>query len=689
MKIGIITFNSAHNYGAVLQVWALQEKLKSKGHEVEVINYRIPSIDNLYRVYAPKKICKYEFVNNGIHRLQWVHAWMKQSHKAIRYKKFEHFINHTLPTTKPFNTYAQLLNEDFDYDVMITGSDQVWNGKYTRGLSAAYFLSFGPKEAKRISYAASIGKDCFDPEEKLVAKRYLKDLDYISVREEKAKQAVLELTDKPVELVLDPTLLLDRPAYDKIKKKTKIKGDYIFVHNVHLTKIDSRLNSIVEKVSEMTGLPVVNNRGDYQFKNELGKFDDGGPGEFIGVIEGAKYVITNSFHATVFSLIYGRNFITVPHFQNPDRMKYLLQMFGLQNHLIDSASAVPDNLRSLEIDYSQIEKKKATARVVSENFIDTSLNGPKTVVDVEPKGVHAKQNSLSQAKKIGFGYSKDDSMLKKCSGGGMIYELANIIWEQSGAVVGCSIDDNRLPYYRIALNKQDADNFFKRKLTDTDATEVFEQVKKLLDENHTVMFIGKPCKIAALYEFLGCDYEKLYTVEEKCNGVVTRDIYNCYLRSLEKKFNSRIHRIDWDNKTKSANTPFVCIEFENKETYVNSDKANLLLRALRRNMIQEYDCYVCNYSRNSVTEADITIDSAVKGEDIRDAGEDFFAINTDKGADLLRQAQCQLQIREAQNIPADKPLTLKVERNIFIRELENEEDAITLLKKMLEKRVVF
>ena len=106
-------------------------------------------------------------------------------------------------------------------------------------------------------------------------------------------------------------------------------------------------------------------------------------------------------------------------------------------------------------------------------------------------------------------------------------------------------------------------------------------------------------------------------------------------------------------------------------------------------MIQEYDCYVCNYSRNSVTEADITIDSAVKGEDIRDAGEDFFAINTDKGADLLRQAQCQLQIREAQNIPADKPLTLKVERNIFIRELENEEDAITLLKKMLAKRVVF
>ena len=104
MKIGIITFNSAHNYGAVLQVWALQEKLKSKGHDVEVINYRIPSIDNLYRVYAPKKVCRFQFVNNGIHQLQWIHAWLNNSHKAVRYKKFEHFINNVLPTTITFHS---------------------------------------------------------------------------------------------------------------------------------------------------------------------------------------------------------------------------------------------------------------------------------------------------------------------------------------------------------------------------------------------------------------------------------------------------------------------------------------------------------------------------------------------------------------------------------------------------------
>ena len=154
---------------------------------------------------------------------------------------------------------------------------------------------------KRISYAASIGKDAFDEEEKVVVQKYLKGLDYISVREEKAKNAVEELTDKEVDLVLDPTLLLDKEKYDKLKKPFPVKGgDYIFVHNVHLVKVDARLNAIVEEISARTGLPVVNNRADYSFKNEIAKFSEGGPEEFLGVIDGAKFVITNSFHATVF-----------------------------------------------------------------------------------------------------------------------------------------------------------------------------------------------------------------------------------------------------------------------------------------------------------------------------------------------------------------------------------------------------
>ncbi len=689
MKIGIITFNSAHNYGAVLQVWALQEKLKSKGHQVEVINYRIPSIDNLYRVYVPKKISRLSVINGACHKLQWVHAWLNDSNRAVRYKKFEHFINHVLPTTKPYHSYPELQKEDFDYDLMITGSDQVWNGKYTRGLSGAYFLAFGKEETKRISYAASIGRDCFDEEEKSVAARYLKDLDYISVREEKAKQAVEELTDKDVDLVLDPTLLLDRSAYDKIKKQTAFKGDYIFVHNVHLTRVDTRLNSIVEKVSQMTGLPVVNNRADYNFSNELGKFTAGGPEEFIGVIAGAKYVITNSFHATVFSIIYERNFITVPHFQNPDRMKYLLEMFDLANHLIASTAEVPDDLRSLQIDYKKVEQLKAKARVVSEQFLTKALEGEKTVIRKKPEGVHTKQMSLAQAVWKGDAHLLDTAVLGKCSGGGSAYALASAVWKQNGVVVGSSYDENMLPYYHMADNEQEASDFFKIKYPRVSPEGLFEEIRKVLESGRMLLFMGKPCKIAALYSFLGKDYDHLYTLEEQCSGTITREAYDGYLRSVEKQFDSKIRKIDWDNKTKSAYQPFVCMEFENRETYVSGEGSNLLLRAARRGMVLDEDCYTCPYQTEKISEADFTIDMRMRDAEKNPQGEDYLSVNTTKGEALFRNAASMLHTQEGTEPRKIAVPIFKVERNIFHKAIENGEDASDVLKKMLAKKVVF
>ena len=143
MKIGIITFNSAHNYGAVLQVWALQKKLHDEGHQVEVINYRPSVIDRVYQIFEPKRISGNELVNRGCHKLQFIKAKMTNSSKAKRYKKFEKFIREVLPSTKPYHSYEALKNAEFDYDLMITGSDQVWNGNITKGINGAYFLALG------------------------------------------------------------------------------------------------------------------------------------------------------------------------------------------------------------------------------------------------------------------------------------------------------------------------------------------------------------------------------------------------------------------------------------------------------------------------------------------------------------------------------------------------------------------
>lgn len=114
MKIGIVTFNSAHNYGAVLQAWALQEYLKGEGHEPSIINYRINDIDKLYRIYKPRNPYRSKKLNKAVHCAQDVKARFRDKNKYKRYHAFEHFINHTLNTTQPpVYNFGQLSKREF------------------------------------------------------------------------------------------------------------------------------------------------------------------------------------------------------------------------------------------------------------------------------------------------------------------------------------------------------------------------------------------------------------------------------------------------------------------------------------------------------------------------------------------------------------------------------------------------
>lgn len=372
MKVGIVTFNSAHNHGAVLQCWALQEYLKEEGHEPHVINYRINPIDRLYRIYKPRNPFPVKPLNQLVHVAQDLKAFNRDKNKFLKYKKFEHFIRYRLNTTKPIYNYEQLVEHKFDYDALIAGSDQIWNGGFTR-LNPGYFLAFGSEDMKRISYAASIGKEELTERESLLFEKYIDNFDAISVREDKAKEQVQKFTDQEIKVVLDPTLLLSKENYDKLKKNPKIKEEYIYVHNVHLTKVDERLNAMAEELSKRTGLPIVHNRADYNLYNEKQKFLSGGPEEFLGWIANARYVIANSFHAAVFSIIYEKEFIIIPHFKNPERMRFLLESFDLEHHLLDDPEELPIDLSELSVDYNMVKDKWRVLRDYSKKFLEDAL----------------------------------------------------------------------------------------------------------------------------------------------------------------------------------------------------------------------------------------------------------------------------------------------------------------------------
>lgn len=703
MKIGIITFNSAHNYGAVLQVWALQEKLKQEGHQVEVINYRIPAIDNLYRIFVPKRISSKAWINRVCHKLQHVKAGMRIPEATKKYEKFEHFIQKILPTTVPYRNLDELRKADLDYDVLIAGSDQIWNGSITRGINPAYFLEFGKKQAKRISYAASIGKDTFDEDEKILVQRYLKNFDYISVREEKAKIATEELTEKEVDLVLDPTLLLDREKYDALRVDSGIKQDYIFVHNVHLFKVDERLNRMVEEVSKRTGWGVINNRSDYKFTNEIGKFTTGGPKEFLGMIAGAKMVITNSFHATVFSIIYEREFITVPHFKNPERMRHLLHMFGIDNHLIGEVNDLPEDLEQIRIDYTKVNELRKAARISSEEFIKKALNGEKTtdleitekdlylhskdmyhcygcgackdscvncsvVMERDQEGfqypamadgtqqdmetyknvcIFGKEKELannSEAIACYSAYAKDELVHESSVCGGVFEVMASYAINNGWKVVGVKTKENGRVAYAMAETLEEIKEFQGIKPVEADVNDIKIIVKQHLDKKENVLFAGTPCQIAGLRSFLGTEYPNLYTVENICKGVPSPKAYYDYLGEIEEIYDAKVKHIDTGKKVRGATKPYLCIEFDNDELWIQSAKANEYMKAVSSGLLQRPMCYVCKFVHMQESVADLTL--GINGGDEAEKhyyGENAVRINSNKGQFLWNAVSEQLE----------------------------------------------
>lgn len=707
MKIGIITFNSAHNYGAVLQAWALQEYLKSQGHTPSIINYRINNIDKIYRIYKPKNPFKNSMMNRAVHKAQLVKARGRDKDKYNRYKAFEKFINKTLNATQPPCTnFTQLSQRDWDFDVMISGSDQVWNGSFTK-MNGGYFLDFGRPEIKRISYAASIGKDEISPDEVLKFQKYIHNFDYISVREQKAKEQVMKLTDEPVELVCDPTLLLPRSKYDELKVEPKINQKYIYVHNVHLVKIDERLNAMAEELSRKTGLPIVHNRPDYSYTNECGKFLGGGPKEFLGWIANSEYVITNSFHATVFAMIYHRNFITIPHFKNPDRMRYLLSSLGIPEHLMGEPEEIPDDLSTFEIDYDMVEEKRAAMTESSKEFLTKALAGPrktgefakrKTYFDLAdpfacygcracaekfPEAismeadedgfiypqVHADNqgktewkdvciyknpsiwNKDSKQQRYFAAYNKDEDVKLASSSGGTFSALANAVIDKKGHVVGVKLNEEFQGVYALASTKEECEAFRGAKYVTPDSAGMKQKVKDLLDKNEVVLYSGNPCEIAGLKSFLGKEYDNLYTVDFLCTGIPAPLVYTQYLKALEEKYNSKIVSVEFDSQFRGKTREYTIVKFESGEVYLQTTRKDDYMNCYKNKKLQRPSCYSCEFMEGKDTLADITLgrfkNAAVFAPEVEDMfGTSYVQVNTKKGMELWDNANSQLAYKE-------------------------------------------
>ena len=324
MKACIVTFQSAYNYGAVLQAFALQTYLNSNYAKTVILDYHNKLIDDSYRAPGIADFIK-KPKNAVFKEMQAILYHGKKS-------KIDKFRNACLSLTKSYDVFdvSEAYNEA---DVFVTGSDQVWNYMIV-GRDSTFYLDFA-KDKPKCSYAASFGVSKIPEEYNSFYQENIKKIDYISVREEAGVQIAADFSGKPVCVMPDPTLLIEKRTWEDMIIKPKIKRKYILVYKI--TKADQLL-LYAKKISRITGLPVVFIPNDLkdgivgQLKTNVG------PLEWLGYIHEAEYIITNSFHGTVFSILFSKKFfVEVSGKVNPStsRLSSLLKMFGLENRTID------------------------------------------------------------------------------------------------------------------------------------------------------------------------------------------------------------------------------------------------------------------------------------------------------------------------------------------------------------------
>ena len=353
MKIGILTFHRAFNYGAVLQCYALQETLKRMGHNVEVIDYRQPMIEKAY------KCIKWNWLAKKIIKFWKLPGYLKVIIQNLKQRK--RFLNFLY-------TYLNINNSHFDsvipdgYDYYIIGSDQLFNIKITNGLDPIYSAKFKKSDhSKVIGYAISTSKESINAISKDEWSGIFERFDAISFRENILSQEIYKLYGKAIEVCLDPTLLSDCSIWDKIKHNSIIKKGCIVLYEVRKCKTDRDiLLRKAKQLAKMSNSDIVN-LSNKQFSIE----------EWILYIKNAKCVVTSSFHATVFALIFNRPFYTFKlEDGNDTRYIELLENLEASDCLLqlnDSMTKIP------EIDYGKINKHLMELRQHSLEFLSNHI----------------------------------------------------------------------------------------------------------------------------------------------------------------------------------------------------------------------------------------------------------------------------------------------------------------------------
>ena len=331
MKIGIITFHWATNFGAVLQTYALQQYLSSLNYDVEIINYKPKQYDLSVRSLLSKRL----FSN--------ILLWCKE-------QKIRKFRNHYLNLSKRYYSESELISNPPKCDIYITGSDQVWNPYFTQNgegkVTLSYFLSFGSPNVKKIAYAVSYGVTEYNEKLRQIVAPVINNFERIGVRETSGLKILQSLSYKNIyQLVPDPTLLLNQHSYEKFIVENHREQSDCYVYILRDIQLCRKLNKDISKLG---------------YRTLVSKFSDGSIEQWLTNIKCSKAVVTNSYHGMLFCIQFHVPFVVISengHLSGMnDRFCTIMEELGIGNRTVISYD-INDiiNILRTKIDWQQVD----------------------------------------------------------------------------------------------------------------------------------------------------------------------------------------------------------------------------------------------------------------------------------------------------------------------------------------------
>ena len=350
MNIKMITIHNLHNFGSVFQAMALNQYLLRQGHECQVIDYNPP--------YFTKGSLK-----SRLGKLLNFRAYRR------RKAGYQNFVEKNMKlTAKSYTNLEQLRREHWDAEVFVAGGDQLWNEFYDCGKDDAYKLSFTDKP--KFAFGTSLGKSHFTQLGMAHLKQEVAAYTAIGVREQSGARLLQEAGIPQAHCVCDPVFLLNQTDYRRFVRPVAVKDLYVFVY---LVEKSSLLDTAVQFVSEKLGLKVVLYAGFVPKCRCDVWIRDQGPEETLSYIVNARFVLSASFHATAFSVLFHKEFLTLLPGENTNaRIEDFLELIDLKERMVFKPEQLEGGFAK-KIDWTRVDESMQCHIAQSKDFLHSAL----------------------------------------------------------------------------------------------------------------------------------------------------------------------------------------------------------------------------------------------------------------------------------------------------------------------------